>query len=231
MQIAALPEARSFNHLRFLELAQYYCDLLSREGIPALPWQDSSLPHFNRLEGNRQIALLKCLESQINVVSEALQNRGSLLDSWSLIWSFLKEMNFVPSSDLLNHITPDDYIAVYNLQHSMLFLSPNHLKLMSYSLEDLYCRSWMEIFTRDERITKVLMERAISFGQGKRRQTLSNEDVPPHFLAENQSPGMRIATCRSKAYSPIFQNGVPVGYISVNQTTASVSRVMPRPSV
>lgn len=215
---------------RFLELAGHYCDLLNRTGIPAKPWLDSKIPHFSRLDSLRQSLLLKCLEVQIHVVGNAIQYNGNLMDSWSLIWTFLQEMNLTPAGDLLNYLTPDDYIAVYNQQHAMMFLSPNHLMHMTYSIEDLYCRSWMEIFRRDERIERVLVERAITFGQGKRRNTLSNEDIPPHVVSEVESPGMRLATCRSKVYSPIFQNGVPVGYLAANQTISSTSRVMPRPT-
>ncbi|MGZ3693216.1 MAG: hypothetical protein ACXWQO_03360 [Bdellovibrionota bacterium] len=228
MQAPILFSAKSANHQRFIELAAHYCELLQREGIPAVAWHNPELVHFNSLDGLKQSILLKSLESQINIVSAAIANHISLMDSWSLIWAFLKEMNFTPSPDIANHLAPDDYIAVYGSQ-MMIFLTPNHLQLMTYSLEDLYCRSWIELFRRDERIERVLMERAVSFFQGNRTQTLSNEDIPTHLLAETLSPGFRVATCRSKVYSPLFQNGVPVAFMSVNQAATTTSRIIPRP--
>jgi hypothetical protein len=230
MRAAYSPPTQSMSQLRFFELASLYCEILESEGIKAKPYRDANLPYFSKFTSVQKKSLLQSLESQIQVVTECLRGGGNLLDSWSLIWEFLKELKLAPAPDLLNHVTPDDYIAVYNQHGGMIFLTPNHLKLMSYSLEDLYCRSWLDIVRRDSRIEKILFDRVMDFVQGKRTQTLSNEDIPPHYLEESDSPDMRTATCRPKIYSPIFRDGKPAGFISVNQTIASISRLMPRPS-
>jgi hypothetical protein len=228
MQTAQTIHERTPQQARFAELAVKYCELLNDEDIPAAPFRDPAVPYFSSLNGNHQTVLLKCLEAQLRVARNVVHGRGSLLDTWGIIWAFLTEMNFTAANDLIRFISPDDFVAIYNQHQMMLFLSPNHLNLVSYSLEDLYCRSWLQTFRRDPRVERVLIERAISFSHGRRTDTQSNEDIPPHLLTETDSPRMRMAMVRSRAYSPLFQNGVPVGFLSVNQTVVAPSRLPPR---
>jgi hypothetical protein len=210
-----LPNAAGLR--RFRDLSQVLCEQLRLANIKAVPWRDSELPHFAKLSTFRQAVLLKCFEAQIHIFHTHLKYDRGLSDAWSLTESFLQEMRLTPSPDLIHFLDPEDYIAVYDQNQTMIFLTPNHFNITSYSLEDFYCRVWIEMFRRDEQIEKILWERIVPFAMRKQTKTVSNEDIPPHFLYEVSSPEKWSGTCQSKAYSPIFQNDSPVGFISINQ--------------
>ncbi|MGZ3658834.1 MAG: hypothetical protein ACXVCK_02010 [Bdellovibrionota bacterium] len=218
------------NHqARFRSLAPRICDLLFLEGIEAMPWHDPQLPFFSAMDSARRTALLHSLEAQLEAFERCRAQGESLDNPWASLAIFLELMNLQMAPDLAQFAGPDDYVAVYDRFQGMIFLSPNHLRGITYSLEDLYCRLWISLFRRDQKIEKILMERVFPFAHDQRMHTMSNEDIPPHIISETQSPGLRAVTVESKVYSPLFQKGSPAGFLSVNHAVRPVSRFLPKP--
>lgn len=181
------------------------------------------------MPADRQRDLLRFLGIQADLLTSLSREGHDLVRCTSqMTLSFLTRAGFGWADDLLSALEDDDYVAAYNPQQQMIFLTPNHLCLMSHTLEDLHCRPWLELVERNEMITKILVMRAIEFGQGMHRKTLWNSDVPPHFLSEVGSPGSRVATCRSKFYSPIFKDGKPCGFLAANRSLPIASRLLLR---
>jgi len=224
-----LEASQGTRNERYAILAKRISDLVVIDGIVARPWKDPSLPYFTKLSESAQEDLLHYLEIQGDVIARVSHGGHDLLKSCRrLALGFLKDSGLEPASDLLDHLEDDDYLAAYNHKQQMIFLSPNHLRLTSYSIEDLLCRPWPVLFRRNEMIEKILISRAIEFGRGLRTQTLVNSDIPPHFLTEVESTEVRSVTVQSKLYSPLFRDGQSAGFVSVNRSMPSISRAMPK---
>lgn len=216
MQTGPLENPQN-NKSRFREITLKICEILATEGIRARPWNAEDLPYFSRFSPENRLALLHYLEIYLVVIEEISRARGSLLNSCRRQTTrFLELAGLSPTPDLVDHLVDGDFLAAYSREQQMIFVSPNHLQHMSYSIEDLYCRPWVTMFRRQERFEKTLLTRAFEFLSGQRRSTLSNLDIPPHVVTEIDSEERRTATVQSRLYSPLFNDDLVVGFISIN---------------
>jgi hypothetical protein len=213
----------------FRELTTSVSALCLRGEIGIRAWKEAGVPYFAALEPHHQDELIRSFTVQLEIYERFLGAQRPLLDSWGILNEFLPRLNFDPAPDLHGFVGPNDYLAVYDLGARILLLGPNHFQHMSYTLEDLYCRNWMELLRRDEKIEKLLFERLFAFIQGKRTHTISNEDIPPHIIVETQSSGRHSVTVESKAYSPLFRDGKPAGVLVINHGVRPASRFLPKP--
>ena len=214
---------------RFRNLACSLSALCLRGEIGVRPWSDPGVPYFAALERSHQEALVRSFAIQVQIYDRFLSSNSGLLDSWGIVKEFLRELGQTTAPDLGGFVGANDYLAVYDLGPRIILMGPNHLQHTSYTLEDLYCRSWMELFRRDEKIEKLLFERLLAFVQGKRTHTISNEDIPPHLIVESSSADCHSVTVESKAYSPLFHNEKPCGLLVINHGVRPASRFLPRP--
>jgi hypothetical protein len=214
---------------RFRDLATSVSALCLRGEIGIRAWNDPGVPYFAALEPHHQQELLRSFTIQAEIYENILRSQRSLLDSWGILKEFLARVNLEAAPDLHGFVGPNDYLAVYDPGARILLLGPNHFQHMSYTLEDLYCRDWMELLRRDEKIEKLLFERLFAFIQGKRTHTISNEDIPPHIIVETKSAGRHSVTVESKAYSPLFRDGKPAGALVINHGVRPASRFLPKP--
>lgn len=209
---------------RFRDLTSRMRDLVLIEGIVAQPFSDPALPYFAALSDESREEMLRHFEIFLLIVSRASYEGLDISKSTRrLSLDFLREAGLQPAPDLLEHLEDDDHLAAYNHRQQIVFLTPNHFRLMSYSIEDLYCRPWPMLFQRSEQIEKVLVSRALEFGRGLHTKTLVHSDVPPHLLTEINGPEKRTGTAQSKVYSPVFRNGRPAGFVAVNRARLSPS--------
>lgn len=216
----------SVDHIeRFKHIALEIKHLAGSQGHDFKAWRDPRLIYFSSLSPLRQEFVLEVLNSLKCAAHRIVNNGERLSNTWRLTWTVLKHMGLAPSSDLIEVVEDQDFVAAYNLHHQMIFASLNHFDFVSYSLEELYCRPWMEMFSRDPDVQNVLIERASSFTQGQCNQTISNADLPEHFVLETESPLQRRFLCRSRLYSPIYDRRKPAGFISMNRLDRTVQKL------
>lgn len=222
-------ESIRLEHSRFKALSSRACDLLATEGVRARPWRGEDLPHFGRLHDGAQIELNHFLELYVQVIAEASRDKRSIMNSTKSMFNrFLALSGLTVAADLDGEMRDGDFLAVYNRDQQMIYLSPNHLHYMSYSLEDLYCRPWMSMFRRNEFIEKILFGRAYEFLTARCRSTRFNLDIPPHVIYEVDSPEKRSATCQCRLHSPVFRDGEMIGFVSINNPLFAMSKLLPR---
>lgn len=207
-------------HSRFIEAARSIAAMAQIEQFEIVPFYDPSLPHFSALtEAGRTHALwrLETLES----ICERLQRRGqSICKSRALIWAFFGHMKLRPPQEL-NEIAGDEFevIDVYNDAHQLIFANLSFFRVVSYSLEDLYCRPWMSLFKRDNyEIENELLKYARAFSRNELREVVILDHMTPHIVHEADSVGMVTAMVTSKVIAPVFGSSKRVeAYMAIHQ--------------
>lgn len=214
-----------FRKEAFRKAAISISQILLGELINVTPFWDPDLLYFSKLTVQEQELLIKSFNAQIELL-QAMPKQGlSFLSSNRiLVLSFLNKMGLGHAEDLLDYLSDSDFVAAYNDRLQIIFLSPNHLIWMTYSLEEIHCRPWYELFSRDPVITQKLIERGMDFALGKRTTTMLSDDIPPHTVSEISGPESAKAISYSKFYSPLFKEGKASGFLVSNEDRFNFER-------
>lgn len=141
----------------FAQLCEVICKLGQSAGVRILASHGTQFPIFSTLPQAQRQLILADLESYVSVCQGCLQMGGKLSDSKALLWSMMRHFGLKPSSDLFSYVTDDQLIEIYNMDHVQIFRNFKFFELVSYTLEDLFCRPRFELFHRpDPQITEMI---------------------------------------------------------------------------
>lgn len=201
----------------FRELSENIRKWAALKCITIQPFRDKGLSTFQGLPFEQQDAVLRHLKALEIALWKATGLDTSLLETVSVTSRALQEMGYTLAPEIIFQLEDSDSIIAYNKFQQMIFVSPNNFLLTSYSLEELYCRRWMDLFRRHDMISQVLIERATRLASSRPREPIMNTDIPPHSLIEVETDEKRAFICNSKFYAPIFLGNEPHGFIAVNR--------------
>lgn len=127
--------------------------LLQNCGYPAVrAYQCSRLPHFSRLDEPKKIQILCALKAYNEALYETLNSDkityGQNLDMSQFVWRFLQRMGITPSENLCVLLNGEDFIQIYNSNEFQIFRSLRCFERCSFTLEELTCKSWYELWDR-----------------------------------------------------------------------------------
>lgn len=203
---------------RFISLSTSISRLAAQENLEIVPFFDEKLPYFSALCEGDQNHVLWQLEVLEKICLE-LQTQGSNIRSAkALTWAFLKHMRYTVPSDLLGHLQETDFVDAYNKNHQMIFACIRFFQVLSYSLEDFYCRPWMTLFSRDRAsVHDMLFKLSDEMLNGVHRGIVMTDYIPTHVNSEINSPKKLRGVVRPRLFSPIYDHGEIAGYLCVNQ--------------
>lgn len=205
----------------FIELSTRLASFVQAEGGAATPFHDPALPHFSSLDPLHQDFILQQLSTYVFVCEEVKRSGFSVRDARALTWRMLKHLNLTPLGDAFEMIGSEDLVEIYNERHVQCFASLNFLEYVTYTLEDLYCRPWMELYSRDEEIARRIYSSLQLMIEGQIEGTLLL-DIPSHLVRETCSVGRRSAVVRPKIFSPVSERGRRSGFITVNEMVQAI---------
>lgn len=202
---------------RFAEAARDVSRLAATEGYDIVPYSDPSLPWFRLLPDPQKNHALWQVETLRSLIIQLHAQGTKLRHSGALIWSFLKLMKFSFPTDLMGRFEADDLIDVYNRDHQLIFANLAFFEFLSYPLEDLYCRTWMDLFHReDPGVMNLLIEQTDQVLRGEHPGIASSGHIVPHVTVETASPKKRRALVTPRFVSPLYENGGVAAILCVN---------------
>lgn len=131
-----------------------------------------------------------------------------------LLWKYLSYKKFAPTSDVLDKISDDDCIEVYDMDGNQMFRSLNCFSLMSFSVEDLVSLNWKRAFRRSAKVTLGLLELVLRFATGYFRTTYDCAKVPVHIVEETSAKRNKIRL-RFRYIAPLRQGGKCIAMLVV----------------
>ena len=186
-------------------------------GFQLTPYFDTNLVYFCRLsEGaqERAIVSLDRLSSQYESLYAHDHKRPSVALQLAF---FLKQNKITTDPAVVERISEDEGVDIYDENHSFLFASLNILHLLTYSIEDLYCRPWYELFRRDTPgVQEKLLAVCLDLAAGKHTKLVDVSYIENNISSETSSVAKRAVACIPRYFAPIFRDGKPAGYLCVN---------------
>ena len=204
----------------FRNHSEKLAQLLVKGDVNILPYKNVSNPWFIQLPESEQNRVLTQIKTHISILQEVLQQGYSLRDSKRLMWQGLKQSRLTFRSDLFDYFQDDDVIEVYDKDNIQIFCNLNFYDFCSYTLEDVYCRPWVELFVREEpeNVSK-LIPILEGFYSGELNKTVSMDFLGEHLVKETDSAFHHELNIRIKYLSPIYDEDSkqPAGFIAIER--------------
>ncbi len=209
-------KADVLNVNRFKNLAVGLTDLAFQSGVEIYPFFDENLLHFRALSNLEQDFVLGQLSNYVDICQDTIERGHSLKNDGQLLWSAMRKFGLRPTSDLFQFITPGDIIEIHTANFTQIFRNFSFFEFCSYSLEDLYCRSWIKLYKRPAAIEIELMKVGTQAFSGLYDSTIAVV-VPEHIVEETSSRRQLKLRVNMKFGSPLFDivTGKPAAVISI----------------
>jgi hypothetical protein len=203
---------------RFRVALESLAALMSAEGCVALAASAPELPYFQRLDDAGQALALRRVETMNAVCVNTLQRGHRIFDNAALTMSFLSHAGLTSVDSLFETLHEDDGVEIFNTDHLSEFISANTLRVVSYSLEELYCRQWTELLARDVRgVHDALLQLSLEMLDGKHQGLVPTNYIPDHVCREVDSSEMRSIIMFPHFFAPIYRDGKVAGYLCANK--------------
>ncbi|MFS4457624.1 hypothetical protein [Bdellovibrio sp. HCB2-146] len=199
---------------RFRALSENLCQLLEQEGLVVRPYHLASLPFFQALTPEEQLPAIEYLERYYNLCLHTKKQRGDLREGRVLIEEALDYFKLEVDPAVFDLIGPRNVFEFYSPNQTQYFRTINFFKYTSYTIEDIYSRSWFHLYERDEKITSRILELALQVLEGKTSSFLVPE-IPEHMLTERASLEKLKVPVQIICLAPLKRDGKTVGILCV----------------
>ncbi len=159
--------------LMFESVLNQMAQIFLKNGRSVVTFHDKSLKVFSKLSVEMQkkvstdarvyletLELFEKIESETKATDLAI-NQGYQM----LLWAALKYFGLRPTSDLFGYLTEDKIVEVYDAQGLQIWRNFNFFSVCGYSLEEMFCYTWMERYERNDEVMLqigALMSRLVS---------------------------------------------------------------------
>ncbi|MFZ4403938.1 MAG: hypothetical protein ACOYOK_07535 [Pseudobdellovibrionaceae bacterium] len=159
----------NLNTSEFANFAESLSNRCLSLGYPILPFDRPTLPKFSSLPILEQEKALFNLKDFYAAIS-SVEPEDSIKSSRSL-WVLLKNRRYKYHSSILENITDEHKIEIYNLDGILSWCSLNVFGICSYTVEEMKCYSWEERYSRNSDDTQKILN-AI-------QEALKSKDLSP----------------------------------------------------
>lgn len=199
---------------QFRSQSENLCQILEQEGLLVRPYQLASLPFFQALSLPEQQQAIHLIENYCAVCQSARQAGASLRDGRAILDQALDHFNLQVDPEVFSFISPRTVFEFYSVNQTQFFRTANFFEYTSYTIEDLYSRSWMNLYDRDEQITRKIIGYATQILSGAAKGIV-RPDLPEHIILERASLEKIKISVFIECFAPILQNGEVTGIVSI----------------
>ena len=161
------------------------------------------------------------LEDYLNICRQAYRAGDVIKDARFFVRQGLKHFNFSYDTAVEDHIEPQCVVEFYGLDHRQIFRTFNFFEFTSYTVEDLYCRFWFDLYRRDEQVTKDLFESVVPMISGKSMESVYFFNASEHIVEERASLEMLRFWVKACCVTPLIHNEVLRGYLTIIQVRSA----------
>ena len=200
-------------HDRFKELSERYAAFSREAGVELVPYRDPSLPFFTALDEKKKREVLTNLETSVSICASVSREGMTMRDARGLMWQAIRAFGFRPCSDLFNYIDDELVLEVHVQDGRQIFRNFAFYQYCSYSLEELHCLSWEDLYIREPRESVDQIHALVAKIYSGQMKSTEPAGVVPHYVLEAKSPkGMRLFLDQRYA-SPLFHEGHPAASV------------------
>lgn len=210
-------------HARYLACLDRLLGLVESVSLNHVPKVSRNLPYFSGLADSEKERLIDLTELLADSTEELLRNQESALDGMKLAQTFLARAALHTASDAFRSYRDGDFVEIYLSNGQSIFSSLNIIALSSYTLEELQCRPWTDLWHREDSVTQQLMALIGGILTDHERKTVYMP-TPVHQIFERASSANRSLWIHNKTFSPVWTtDGGTVGFICINEARSKIA--------
>lgn len=169
----------------FRELADKLVSFGKQVGVRIIGYRDSRLPLFRALPLETQITIVHELKVYLEICDETRANGHGLNNSKQLVWYAMRKLGFIPPSNMFDLLDDSFVVEVHDRELHQVFRNFVFYEYCSYSLEELHCRPWPELYRRDEKAMASMLTVVSSLLEEKEKW-VDCRGIK-HFISETES--------------------------------------------
>ena len=174
---------------------------LKSKGVPLESDPYLIYDEFKEADPGRQRDFLDKCRFYIRASEKAIEQEIELLHDKQFIWNTVKDMGLVLPSDVFELITDHDEVEIYDSRGIQVFANFEFFRKVSYTPEEMYWKSWAELFERDQKHFDQLMQNfvySITEATGPFKPSIDK-----HLACEIGSRRMKKNLVEFKMFAPI----------------------------
>lgn len=201
----------------FIDLSVKLQKVLGREGLFIIPFEQPSLPYFSNLSPEQRAQIILQLQTLLEIAIDLQSQNLKITEPENLIRKFLKKFNLHAPSRVIDSLTKHDFVGIWNSESRLLLISFNFFYIGTYSLEELFCRPWSELLSRDSEIHLQFFQLCRSILNGEITQPVDTTYIPQHKVTETYAKPDHYAIIQPRVVSPLYLGDQLFGYIAVSR--------------
>jgi len=191
---------------RLISKLLYSIDTVARlaalQNITVKTVTDEALSKLETLSEDKIHELNTTLLKQLSLVQDSVltENRVSNKDMTKNVLDFMK---LSTSEDMLNTITEEDIVEIYNLDCIQIFRNFKFYETTTYSLSDLILFDWSELYYRPSQVSQKIQTYINLVLQNDNNDVVYNMEVPKHMIKEIRANPIQLCEIEFKKIAPI----------------------------
>jgi hypothetical protein len=137
---------------------QRFCDLLQKYDIQATALSPTGVDKFVSLDFAQRDQIIRSFNNYARIIFSAEEKGINLRDEVALLEHALPLLGLSASRDALQKVREGNVIEIYNPQYIQIFRNITFMEFCKYSLMDLICFEFYELYERSSYITDQLLE-------------------------------------------------------------------------
>lgn len=202
---------------QFIDLSVRLQKVLDQEKFHIVPFEDASLPFFSKLTPSEQQLIIDQLKNLLEIGWDLHSQEKKITEPANLIRTFFKKFNLHAPAWVVDSITNNDIVDVYSLDSRLIIASLNFFDICTYSVEELFCRPWAELFYREGETHIQIYQLCRSLLNGEITQPVDMTYIPQHKVRETYSSEERYVILQPRIFSPIYADNEIFGFMSINR--------------
>ncbi|KYG63054.1 hypothetical protein AZI86_15145 [Bdellovibrio bacteriovorus] len=198
----------------FKKLTEELASFLEKEGVVVRPYSDPQMFYFRKMSDEQQRETISGLKHFLSAVKRVLLQGKSLKDAEFFVKTALNYFGVEPHPEFqLRAYDIDVVVEFYSLKGLQLFRTFNYFELTSYTLEDIYCRPWHDLYERPEDFSENMfgqIEKMVSEGNAKESLLFGS-----HTIKERLSLERLEIFCDGMHVAPLVRGGKIVAISSL----------------
>jgi hypothetical protein len=197
-------------------------------GSRLIPFSAPSMPFFNKLNQADKLKVLSGLRTFNEICEQILSEGKSLANAKAMTWYALRKFNLHFPSDLFDFIKDENVVEIYDRDNIQIFRNFRFFDVTSYSLEDLLCRPWVDLFARiNMEHTMSIINTCNKFYTKELTSVTPLGYVGTHKIVETNSPFGFNVDATVDFVAPIYdKTKYPAGFIAIE--TAQLTSNIPQ---
>lgn len=209
----------------FARMLRFFCDCAEIEGLRLSPYYSEKLSCFSKLSSSNQQVVYEDLRRYYQICLESIRIHGSLKDNIGQFRFALKKLDIQVDDRVFSDLNIEDVIEIYTIDSIQIFRTFNFFYLVTYTLEEIFCRPWFELYERDV-FTNEANHKAVKYVLSGQTRSPFYPNIPTHDVYEKKEGGRSLTKIKHRFMAPAYNSHEELtGFINVFHVVGQCQRI------